>query len=219
MADKITMTTPRGIAVYPRLDRPDTKFDENGTYKADLRVPADRADALIKKLSKIYRDHTGKVHPKHPERDNKNAFYYIETDEDGEETGNVVFKLRVKNKITRKGELWDRRPAQFDARGKPIRNPKRVGGGSELIVSFEVYLWQTPTGGKGMSLQPEAVQIISLEEYDGTKSADSYGFGAVEDGDYVADDDDDTGNGFTDQSGDYDDEYVPSSEDDEDDDY
>ena len=212
MADKITFTTPRGTAIYPRLKTPDTKFDENGQYKSDLKMPMDVAAPLIEKLKKIYRDHTGKAHPKSPERDNRNAFFYIETDDEGEETGNVVFKLRVKNKITKKGDLWDRRPAQFDARGRPLANPKNIGGGSELKVSFEVYCWQTPTGGKGMSLQPEAVQIINLLEFNGQRDASAYGFGEEDDG-YAADDDDD--HGFSDES-DGDQDYVPADEDDDD---
>ena len=214
MADKINFRTPKGTAIYPRLKTPDTKFDENGSYKCDLKVPMDVAESFIKNMSAIYRDHTGKAHPKRPDRDNRNAFFYIETDEDGEETGNVVFKLRVKNKVTRKGDLWDRRPAQFDAKGKPIGDPKNVGGGSTLIVAGEVYLWQNSSGGKGMSLQPEAVQIIDLKEFSGFKSASEYGFGE-EDG-FTADDADK--HDFDDESGDDDSgsDYVPADEDDDD---
>lgn len=212
MADKITLNTPRGIAVYPRLNAPDTKFDDLGQYKSDLRVARDAAQPLMDKLHKLFKDWTGKAHPKNPEKDNKNAVYYIETDEDGNETGFVVFKLRVKNKLTKKGELWDRRPAQFNAKGKAIETPKKVGGGSELIVSFEVYCWQNPAGTKGMSLQPEAVQILKLVEFSSQKDASAYGFAAQE-GDDDADEDDDD-NGFTDQSG-GDGESVSADEDDD----
>lgn len=211
MADKITFTTPKGIAVYPRLKSPDTKYDDNGVYKADLKMPLETAKPLIDKLTKMFKDHTGRSHPKNPERDNRKAFYYMELDDNDDETGNVVFKLRVKNKITKKGDLWDRRPAQFDARGKAIVNPLNVGGGTEMRVSFEVYLWSNPDG-KGMSLQPEAVQIIELVEFTGNnKSADNYGFGE-EDG-FSADDDD---HGFSDETDDSGDDYVSADEDDDD---
>lgn len=207
MADKLSFRTPKGVAVYPRLKTPDTKFDDNGQYKADLRLPEAVAAAFVEKYRGVYKDWTGKALPKKPERDNRNAFYYYETDEDGEETGNVVLKLRVKNKITKKGDLWDRRPAQFDAKGKPIAGAKNVGGGTVMLVAGEVYLWETPSGGKGMSLQPEAVQLIDLKEFSGQKSAGEFGFGQ-EDG--YTDDGDDDDHGFGDESDDGD--YVPSDE-------
>ena len=211
MADKLVLTTPTGVAVYPRLSKPDTKYNDNGQYKADLRVPTDEAAPLIDKLRKLYKDHTGKVLTKNPERDNRSAFYYIELDDEGEATGNVVFKLRVTNKINKKtGELWDRRPAQFDSRGKPFTKPKNISGGSKLKVSFEVYLWAN-ADGSGMSLQPLAVQVIDLVEYTGQNlDASSYGFGE-EDG--YADDGDDYSAGFSDESG-ADDGAVPAGEDD-----
>jgi len=211
MADKITMTSPRGIAVYPRLNSPDTKFDDLGSYKSDLRIATDAAQPFLEKLHKVFKSWTGKNHPRNPERDNKNALYYVERDEDDNETGFVVIKFRVKNKMTKKGELWDRRPAQFDAKGKPITNPKSVGGGTELIVSFEVYQWQSPTGGKGISLQPEAVQILKLVEFNSQKDASAYGFAAQDDG--YSDEDDD--GPFGDTTDDDDNDSVPADEDDD----
>ncbi len=200
MADKIIIKIPRGVAVYPALSRPDTRFDDLGSYKADVAIPRDRAEGVLKKLNALYRDHMGKVHPKHPDSSNKNAIWYVETDSEGEETGNVVIKLRVKNKIIKKtGEVWDRRPAQFDAKGKPIGKPKNAWGGSEFIVSAEVYCWEN-NGTKGLSLQPLAVQIIKLVEGgSAAKAVSDFGFGE-EDGGY-----EDDGPGFGDESDDDDD--------------
>ena len=213
MSDKITLTTPKGIAVYPRLDKPDTKFNDNGTYKTDLKISAKDAKPLLDKLTAMYKDWVGKAHPKNPDQSNRNAFYFMALDDQGNETGDIILKLRVTNKITKKGDLWDRRPAQFDAKGTPIAKHKAVSGGSTLKVSFEVYQYQLPTGAKGMSLQPEAVQIIDLIEWNGNKDAGGYGFGQ-EDG-YS----DDTA-GFSDESdGGGDDDYVPSDESSDGDDY
>lgn len=206
--NSLQFRTPKGVAVYPRLKDPDTKFHDEGQYKADLKVPADVAKPFIDKWREQYKTWTKKALNKKPDRSDRNAFYYFETDEDGDETGFVIFKLRVKNKITKRGDLWDRRPAQFDAKGKPIASPKNVGGGTTMIVAGEVYLWETPSGGKGMSLQPEGIQILDLKEFTGGKSADDFGFGA-EDG--FEDDGEDTP--FGDETGDDDDDYVNSDED------
>ena len=218
MANKLTLTTPKGFAVYPRLDRPDTKYNDNGQYKCDLSMSPEAAKPLIDKIHKLYKEWTTKNHPKNPGRDNRNALYYMAVDDNDDLTGDVVFKLRVTNKITKKGDLWDRQPAQFDAKGQPITKAKAVSSGSELKVSFEVYQYQLQDGKKGMSLQPEAVQIINLVEWAGTKSASAFGFG--EEAGYTAEDDtqdwdkaDLADSGFPDETyGDYD--SVPADEDD-----
>lgn len=174
MADK-RYSTPVGTAVYPRLKNPDTKFNELGQYKSDLSLSLENpaTKALLDNLLEDYKAHVGKAHPKSPDKSNRNAFYYVEEDEAGEPTGNIVLKLRVTNKKSRKtGEVWDRRPKQFDATLKPIDvNP---WGGSKMAVSFEAYCWSND-GTKGFSLQPIGVQIIELVTGDGD-GADSLGF-------------------------------------------
>lgn len=170
MADK-RLSTPLGVAVYPRLKTPDTKFDELGIYKADVAVPLADAEGLMEELQAIHKAHTGK-----PAKKSENTMWIMEVDEAGEETGRVIFKLRVKNRMTKKGELWDRRPVQFDAALKPIDvNP---WGGSKMVVSFEVYEW-TSGNKKGVSLQPVGVQIIDLVTGSGP-DASSMGFAAQE---------------------------------------
>lgn len=176
MADK-RLSTPEGIAVYPRLKTPDTKFDDLGIYKADVAVPMAAAEELMAELTADFKKHTGKA-PKKSE----NTMWIFETDDQGEETGNVIFKIRVKNRINSKGDLWDRRPKLFDAALKPIDvNP---WGGSKMVVSFDVYEWNAG-GKKGISLQPVGVQIIDLKTGSGP-DASSMGF-QKKDG-YVADD-------------------------------
>ena len=171
MADT-RLSTPVGTAVYPRLKTPDTKFDELGIYKADVSVPAAEAAPLIEILMKVWKDHVGKA-PKKAD----NPMFAAEVDEAGEETGNVVFKLRVKNRMNKKGELWDRRPVLFDAALKPIDvNP---WGGTKYAVSFDTHCWDYGDK-KGVSLQPAGVQIIELVTGDGSPNASAMGFAAQE---------------------------------------
>lgn len=66
MAKKKKFVTPAGIAVFPRLNRPDTKYNEYGTYSADLRIPVEEAKPLLKELGAVYKGHVGSVHPKFP---------------------------------------------------------------------------------------------------------------------------------------------------------
>lgn len=172
MAKNEPVSIGPGKAVYPRLSTPDTKFDDLGQYKADISVPMAEAEEVMDILSAAFKAHTGKA-PKKSE----NTMWDFETDEEGNETGNVIFKCRVKNKLRKRdGQLWDRKPKLFDAALKPIDvNPF---GGSTIVVSAEVYGWDTGSK-KGVSLQPLGVQVLELVTGSGP-SASSMGFKAQE---------------------------------------
>ena len=154
MANQIKITLPKGVARFPSLHRADTKFNENGIYKCNVAVPAEEAEAAMKQLQAIAKAELGKALPK-----SDNSLWKMEIDDNGDETGMVMFKATVKNIQKKDGELWDRRPKQFDADLKPVNEV--VFGGSELIVNCEVRIWEF-SGKKGISLQPRAVQIIKL---------------------------------------------------------
>lgn len=156
MAKGNLITFPSGIAVYPALNRPDTKFDELGAYKADFKLPLAKAQKYIDQLSETWKSHTGKAVKK-----SDNPMFYMETDDDGDETGNVVFKCRVKNRLNKQGKLWDRRPMLIDAKKGDFPVDTAVWGGTTYRVQAEVYEWLAGDK-KGVSLQPVMVQIIDL---------------------------------------------------------
>ena len=173
MAD-IKINTPIGTAVFPALRTPDTKFDALGIYKADLRLSAEDAKPLMNNLTSIFKRHTGRA-PVAAD----NTMWMKEVDkETGEETGNIILKMRVKNRKRKNGEIWDRRPVLFDSELVPLdANP---WGDTKMRVSASVYAWDTGAK-KGVSLQPVAIQILDLVEGDGL-NASSFGFTAEEDG-------------------------------------
>jgi hypothetical protein len=53
MATK-TITTPVGIARYPSLNRPDTKFDDIGVYKVNLEMSSEDAEPFIKQIEALF---------------------------------------------------------------------------------------------------------------------------------------------------------------------
>lgn len=156
MAKGKLMLLPKGPAVFPALHRPDTKFDELGIWKADISVDAEEAKDIIAALQKIAKAHMGKAMQK-----TSNSCWYLETDDEGEETGRVVFKCRVKNRLRKDGKLWDRRPMVIDAKKNEMPTDVAVWGGSVLRVQVEVYEW-VAGAKKGVSLQPTVVQVIQL---------------------------------------------------------
>lgn len=181
MADKTTITLPKGTAVYPALNRPDTKFDELGQYKADVRIPVQEAQAVMEKLGAAYKAYMGKAISKAD-----NTLWKMETDEDGNQTGFVVFKCRVKNKLKKDGSTWDRKPKLFDAKLKPLPAGVNPWGGTEMRVNVEVYEWLAGSK-KGVSLQPLGVQIIKLVSGTGG-SADPSAMGFEEEEGFSAED-------------------------------
>ena len=45
-----TFTTPKGVAYYPYISAPDTKFDEQGHYKVNLCIPKEEAEPIIEQI-------------------------------------------------------------------------------------------------------------------------------------------------------------------------
>ena len=165
------ITLPAAIAVYPALHQPDTKFDELGQWKADVKLPLAEAKPYMDMIEAIHKEHTGKAVPK------DTNLWKPELDEDGKETGNIIFIIRVKNKLKKDGKMWERRPTVIDAKKQKMSRDIKVGGGSKLRVQFEPYCWKA--GVKvGVSLQPTIVQVIDLV---------TWGDGAMSDFDEVDD--------------------------------
>ena len=182
-AQELKLTSPKGYARYPKVLTPDTKFVELGQYKSDLVLTPEAFAPQKAQLDALYTAYTGKPVPA------DNGMYGPEVDKDtGDPTGNIILKLRVKNRLRKDGKIWDRRPVQID---RQARNLKRddyvdVGHGSLIRVGYETYCWSMPTGKKGVGLQPNMIQIIDLKSNTGTPDPEDYGF-ADEEGTFGAD--------------------------------
>lgn len=163
-SNQIKIVSPRGTAIYPWLNHPDTKFSADGDFKVTLKVSADEAFPLIKKLDDIINDY----HKEKSQADSKLAQYSVsppyenEVDDQGNLTGFYLFKFKQKAKIhTKDGRVIDMKVALVDASRTPTT--VNVGGGSEIKVAATVFPYAMSTTKKiGLSLRPSAVQILSL---------------------------------------------------------
>lgn len=164
------INTPLGTAQYPWLNRPDTKFKEHGEYKVNLIVPKKEGEAFIKKVEAHVKAEAKAAKAKKL----ANMPWEMETDDQGDETGNIILKCKATNKLNKDGELWDRKPVLFDAKGN--KTDVQVGGGSKIKVNVELYTWNVSSTGFGVTLQINAVQIIELVELKTGASAETYGF-------------------------------------------
>lgn len=157
------MTTPKGIALYPHLDKPDTKFDDPGVYQMSLRLQRDEGVELQNTLQEILNKHIDLVTKQAGKPPTIKQLPIKEnTDAEGNEVLDFKFKLKSVLK-TRSGEEIEQRPSIFDAGLKPMINIA-VGNGSTVKVSFVAAPYQGGFGA-GISLRLNAVQVIDLVQY------------------------------------------------------
>lgn len=177
--------TPKGVAVWPSLNNPDTKFVAEGEYHTKLRVSADEAASFIQQLEGIREAYLADAVRRDPKvKQYKMAdLYEEEVDDQGDLTGNYLFKFKQKAVIqTRSGSTLNMKVALFDSQRKPTT--VQIGGGSVLRIAGSAIGYAMPsTKMVGLSLRPSAVQIIQLSS-GGNASADAF---AIEEG-FVADD-------------------------------
>ena len=174
MATK-TITTPVGIARFPSLNRPDTKFSEVGVYKVNLELSAADAEPFIKQAEALFAEFL-----EDKKRELKKDKLKLHAAPWEENDGLVQLKLKVpamgKNKET--GEEYSRKPTLFDATGK--EEDVNIGGGSKLKVAVVPYCWYTASLGAGITLQPKAVQVLDLVTWGNGGTAEAYGFDVSE---------------------------------------
>ena len=168
--------SPLGVAVYPYLHKPDTKFNPDGDYKTTLRIAKADAKDIIKLIDEAIVASTNHV-KKNGSKSVKTANPPYKNDENGDYLINFKLKAKVNNKKT--GNSWSQKPALFDATGKPIAKNTIVWGGSEMKVSYELVPYHTTLVGAGVSLRLKAAQILKLVSGEGA-AASSYGFAKEE---------------------------------------
>lgn len=174
--DQVRLTTPLGVARYPRLQKADTKFNEKGEYKVDLVVPAKDAKNFVAKVQKLQKEFAGK-------KKVELSWLKKEEDDQGNETGNIILRCKAKNVQLKDGSIWDRKPILYRKDGSRIVD-EVVGGGSEMQVAVDLYFVDV-NGKVFCNLQPVAVMVSKLVEYSGGGSATDFGFEIEESDDDV----------------------------------
>lgn len=171
----VRITSPAGIAVYPKIEKPDTKFDANGVYSVDLDLSGEEADTLVAKLQKIAdADYANECKAKGKKSLKRADMPWKETDD-----GKTRFKFKLKAKGGTGDKQWDQKPALFDAKGNPVSN-LNVGSGSTIKVAFDCAPYFTAMVGHGISLRLRAVQVLELREYIAGDNFDAFGFKATD---------------------------------------
>lgn len=199
----LNIITPKGVAIYPRLNKPDTKFNVAGVYDCRLRLDPEDPEvaSLVEKLTKL-RDKFHKDLVADLTKKKKSATVKKlkirdigtpDVNDEDEETGLIVLKGKtIASGTYSDGKAWKRAPVIFDAKGNKLKDPPLIYGGSELKMAClaKPYLMKS-SFEVGVTLYLNAVQIIKLVSGGGPQDAEGFGF-SEEDG-YEADDTDGSG--------------------------
>jgi len=145
--------SPKGISHYPKLIKPDTKFNPEGTYSTGLFISEAAYDELMEACKESFVDEFGKKKP-------FSAAQLPISKVAGEDGEDDQFMLKASSK---------KQPKFFDAKGNPIKRLsllEKLGGGSKLRLKCSLGAYAT--GGKvGVKLYLNEVQVITLVEYEG----------------------------------------------------
>lgn len=170
--------TPLGVAQYPWLVEPDTKFNPDGDYKvnmlfgdsknADLQYMLNDLNSTLDEFYQSlikdpkYSKYASKIH--------KADLYEEDAD------GNIVMKFKQRAVIKSIKGTYEVKIPLFDSKGKPLSDIK-LGGGSKIKLCFSVSPYFVPsTKMCGLSLRPVAVQVIELKEWTEGGTMQAYGF-------------------------------------------
>lgn len=161
------ITSPKGIAVFPSLNKPDTKYNPDGEYKVTLKLQDTAAtQAYIAKIDEAMDENMQREQILTKKKNLKMADKPYSRDDDG----NYFIKFKLKANVkTRDGKEFSQKPILIDAKKHPIT--ANVGGGSVIRIGAEVNEWNT-NQGVGVTLWVKLVQVLELKEYDATDGFD-----------------------------------------------
>lgn len=143
-ANKITIITPVGVAMWPKLDKPDTFMPKKGEpkvrYMVNVAFEPDDLAWMKKEIAKAEKT-LGVVNPK-----------------------NSPFKVNKKDNsetlVATSGA--DYKPAIFDAKNRRLPDGVVVGGGSKIRLDVTVNAYDG--FGGGVNLYINSVQVLDLKE-------------------------------------------------------
>ena len=156
-------TTPVGELVYPWLTRADVRYDADGVFQTKLLLPFEGAQDLIAKLEGTLKDFIATLEPKQIAKYIPAAVFEDELDDDGEGTGNVLFRFKLKNHVTtREGDTFTQAPVLVMADdGSRVEAP--IYGGTMARIKGQIVPYtNAATNSVGVTLRFRSVQVHEL---------------------------------------------------------
>lgn len=170
------IASPKGKALWCKFKEPDTKFNVKGEYSTSLVVDPNNpaVQAYISKLEELrdiaYNETCETLGAAKAKGVRKAEVYVDDVDSNGNETGNIVFKYKLKDLSDRIQRGNDSEIVVVDAKKNRLSKADAplVGNGSEIrIVSYANPYYMASTKTVGISHIWSKMQIIDLVEFSG----------------------------------------------------
>lgn len=150
---KTTYTTAVGVADYPYLFKPDTKFKADGEYSVKLTLSKDDAKEHVDRYEKIMSEHMNEKGT--DKRSPYNQYKKVD--------GGYEFKFKMNAKIKGKnGSDYEQRPKIYDADANLITKELACYSGSKMKIAYQIYPYFNNMLGAGLSLMLSSAQITEL---------------------------------------------------------
>lgn len=156
------IVSPVGEAIYPHLNRPDTRFDDDGVYTVKLALDGESEECtrFIKKLEEI-RNAYAKGAKGAAKNYSLSDVAEDEYTEEGVPTGRKIIKFKQRAVVHTEDGPLTFSVALKDRFGKDIT--ETVWGGSQIRCSAEVAPYAMASAKTiGLSLRLRAVQVLEL---------------------------------------------------------
>ncbi len=167
--------SPVGTYQYPKLKKPDTKFDPVGVFSVNLIVDAEGLAEMaqqVKPALDAMQEMIDSLPAPKRKRVSINEWYTEQLDDEDNETGMYVVKFKTKAVIGDKPRVV----SMFDATGARLNNVNPWGGTVGKVAYAAAPYVVTGTKMAGVSLRLNAVQILELVS-GGSSGSSSGGFG------------------------------------------
>ena len=171
------MLVIKGKSLWSKVFEPDTRFVPEGEYSTQVIVPEAEAADVCEQLENLAKQKFSEAVEDNPKLKNvlsMRPVFETEYDDNGDATGNVIFKTKLKARIkSRSGETYSQSVSVVDAKKTPMDGSQMIGNGSTVKVAVEPFPYVMNSSKEvGVSLRLKAMQVINLVEY-GQPSTDS----------------------------------------------
>ena len=163
MGNALTVTPTGLLTGFVAIEKPSTKFDDNGIYSCQVAFTGKDAKEMKGIIDGLMADSVA-AGAKRGVKKVANAPYTIENK-------TLTVKFKQKAKITSKaGKSFDMNVDVYDTSGVKVTEDTGMAADSEVKVAFSSYAWAVAALGCGVTLQPSCVQIIKLVKYQAANS-------------------------------------------------
>lgn len=155
----VTIVTPVGMAFFPRLNTPDTKFDKDGVYNVQLGLSKEDALPIQRKLLEIAKEFA----------DGEALDEAQLTMNEDEETGLLILKAKTKASFRAEdGRIEKRALTIFNKHEEPVEEFVRHGAKIALRLKLVPY-----KGRGGVGISRLITHVMMLENGEQREAAGS----------------------------------------------